>query len=185
MDGKRWYHRFSALTARAGGFDVVRDVLKDHGPLGALYPNNTTHPQKEGDTLSFLYYAPTGMDSPESPGWGGWGGRFEHVPLPVETPVDAAKRFEGRYFWANQADTWKRNDPPRQHPAALGRRPAKRLQSTPGLVCSSKVDGRPVPSHPHQPATSANQPGSGRITQSFRDMDGSGWRRSRLRMDPV
>ncbi|MCC7375225.1 MAG: DUF1593 domain-containing protein [Verrucomicrobiales bacterium] len=107
MDGKRWYHRFSALTARAGGFDVVRDVLKDHGPLGALYPNNTTHPQKEGDTLSFLYYVPTGMDSPESPGWGGWGGRLGPRPIPFETPVDALKRFEGRYFWANQADTWK------------------------------------------------------------------------------
>jgi len=31
----------------AGGFDLKRDVLTGHGPLGALYPTNTTHPQKE------------------------------------------------------------------------------------------------------------------------------------------
>src|SRR5262249_17959753 len=47
LEGKRWYHRFSALTATAAGFDLQRDVLSGHGPLGALYPTNTTHPQKE------------------------------------------------------------------------------------------------------------------------------------------
>ena len=44
LEGKRWYHRFSELTATAGGFDVKRDVLTGHGPLGALYPTKTTHP---------------------------------------------------------------------------------------------------------------------------------------------
>jgi hypothetical protein len=55
LDGKRWYHRFSALTAKAGGFDLKRDVLAGHGPLGALYTANTGLPQKEGDSMSFLY----------------------------------------------------------------------------------------------------------------------------------
>src|SRR5205814_3796253 len=41
LDHKRWYHRFSAITATAGGFDVHRDVLSGHGPLGELYPLNT------------------------------------------------------------------------------------------------------------------------------------------------
>jgi len=41
LEGKRWYHRFSALTSRAGGFDLMRDVLNDHGALGAKYPTNT------------------------------------------------------------------------------------------------------------------------------------------------
>src|SRR5262245_957431 len=62
VEGKRWYHRFSALTATAGGFDLKRDVLTNHGPLGALYPTNTTHGQKEGDTMTFLYLVPTGMN---------------------------------------------------------------------------------------------------------------------------
>jgi hypothetical protein len=93
LEGKRWYHRFSALTATAGGFDVKRDVLTGHGPLGALYPLNTTHPQKEGDTMSFLYLVPTGMNDPMHPEWGSWAGRYG--PRPDAPPG---------YYWANQAD---------------------------------------------------------------------------------
>lgn len=96
LDRKRWYHRFSALTATAGGFDVVRDVLTQHGPLGALYPTNTTHWQKEGDTMTFLYLVPTGMNDPEQPSWGSWSGRYG--------PMENAKGR--RYFWANQVDAW-------------------------------------------------------------------------------
>jgi hypothetical protein len=77
LEGKRWYHRFAALTAKAGGFDVRRDVLTGHGPLGALYPTNTgLSPQKEGDTMCFLYLVPTGMNDPWQPGWGSWAGRY-------------------------------------------------------------------------------------------------------------
>jgi hypothetical protein len=58
-------------------------VRKDHGPLGALYPNRTwTEPNphgalKEGDTPSWFYFLPTGLNDPEHPEWGGWGGRFQ------------------------------------------------------------------------------------------------------------
>jgi len=97
MEGKRWYHRFSALTATAGGFDLEHDVLTGHGPLGALYPTNTTHPQKEGDTMTFLYLVPTGMNDPEQPTWGSWAGRYGRN-----------ESYEGRpYYWANQKDTWQ------------------------------------------------------------------------------
>ncbi len=97
LDKKRWYHRFSALTATADGFDLKRDVLTGHGPLGALYPTNTTHAQKEGDTMSFLYLAPTGMNDPEQPTWGSWAGRYGLNP-----------EFRGKpYYWANQADAWQ------------------------------------------------------------------------------
>jgi hypothetical protein len=97
IDRKRWYHRFSALTAKAGGFDVERDVRTGHGPLGALYPTNTTHPQKEGDSMSFLYLLPTGMNDPERPDAGSWGGRYG-------LQDGAGPR---RYYWANQADSWQ------------------------------------------------------------------------------
>src|SRR5688572_18289804 len=96
IERKRWYHRFFAITARAGGFDLMRDVLTGHGPLGALYPTNTTHWQKEGDTMTFLYLVPTGMNEPEQPGWGSWAGRYgrneNHPAL--------------NYYWANQVDSW-------------------------------------------------------------------------------
>jgi hypothetical protein len=97
VDRKRWYHRFSAITARAGGFDIERDVRSGHGPLGALYPTNTTHPQKEGDTMTFLYLVPTGMNDPDEPTWGSWAGRYGRQ-----------EAFRDRaYYWANEADTWE------------------------------------------------------------------------------
>ncbi|MEI2723096.1 MAG: nucleoside hydrolase-like domain-containing protein [Verrucomicrobiota bacterium] len=97
MNGRRWYHRFSVLTANAGGFDLRRDVLTGHGPLGALYPNNTGPGQKEGDTMMFLYLVPTGMNDPEQPAWGSWAGRYGRNQNHKDRP----------YYWANQEDAWQ------------------------------------------------------------------------------
>ena len=99
VENKRWYHRFSAITARAGGFDVLSDVLQGHGPLGALYPTNTTHWLKEGDTMTFLYLLPAGLNDPHHPEWGSWAGRYGPQP-------EAGER---RYYWANQTDAWRGN----------------------------------------------------------------------------
>lgn len=97
MDRQRWYHRFSALTSTAGGFDVERDVRTGHGPLGALYPTNTTHWCKEGDSMSFIYLLPTGMNDPQQPTWGSWAGRYGPNPNHPGMP----------YFWASQVDGWQ------------------------------------------------------------------------------
>jgi len=96
IEMKRWYHMFSDITARAGGFDIERDVRTGHGPLGAMYPLNTNRPQKEGDTMSFLYLLPHGLANPDMPGWGSWGGRYG---LNGEYPGK-------NYYWANQEDNW-------------------------------------------------------------------------------
>ena len=96
QDRRRWYHRFSALTATAVGFDIERDVRTGHGPLGAMYPLNTTHKQKEGDTMSFLYLVPTGMNDPDQPGWGSWAGRYGKQDDVGDRP----------YYWANLPDAW-------------------------------------------------------------------------------
>jgi hypothetical protein len=97
LDGKRWYHRFAPLTAKAGGFDLKRDVLTGHGPLGALYPTNTgLSPQKEGDTMSFLYLVPTGMNDPMQPTWGSWAGRYGLNEKDSPRP----------HYWANLKDQW-------------------------------------------------------------------------------
>jgi len=96
MDGKRWYHRFSALTAKAGGFDIERDIRTGHGPLGARYPTNTTHWGKEGDTPTFLYLVPNGLGDPEQPPWGGWAGRY-----------GPNTNYPGRpCYWAVERDAW-------------------------------------------------------------------------------
>jgi hypothetical protein len=71
-----------SLTSRAW---VDAHVLKNHGPLGALFPTSTwTDPNphatlKEGDTPSWFYFLPNGLGEAAHPGWGGWGGRFRHV----------------------------------------------------------------------------------------------------------
>lgn len=98
MDGGRWYHRFSPITARAGGFDIERDVRTGHGPLGALYPTNTHLPQKEGDSGTFMYLIPTGMNDPMQPTWGSWAGRFG--------VRDDVQPKNPNYYWANLRDTW-------------------------------------------------------------------------------
>src|SRR5688572_16056639 len=103
MDGGRWYHRFSPLTRTAGGFDLRRHVLEGHGPLGETYPTNTHLPQKEGDSFTFLYLIPNGLNSPEHPEWGSWAGRFGKMrreDKPMER--DAGER---NYWCPNVRDT--------------------------------------------------------------------------------
>jgi hypothetical protein len=57
-------------------------IRQGHGPLGVLYPTRTwTAPNphsaiKEGDTPSWFYFLPNGLNVPDQPTWGGWGGRF-------------------------------------------------------------------------------------------------------------
>jgi hypothetical protein len=97
IDGRRWYHQFSRIVASAGGFDPALHLLSGRGPLGALYPTNTSPRWKEGDSLSFIYWIPTGLGDPSDPTLGGWGGR-------LAPRSDAGDR---PYYWASAADHWK------------------------------------------------------------------------------
>lgn len=71
-----------SLTSRGW---IDRNVRRDHGPLGQLYPDKTwTAPNphgvmKEGDTPSWFYFLRTGLNHPEQPSWGGWGGRYRRI----------------------------------------------------------------------------------------------------------
>ncbi len=68
-------------------------VIKNHGPLGALYP-----PLKyimEGDTPSFLGLIANGLGWADSPANGGWGGRY----------VFYQASGESRKIWTNNADS--------------------------------------------------------------------------------
>jgi len=61
---------------------LKENVLENHGPLGKLYPTKTwTAPNphgvmKEGDTPSWFFFLENGLNIPELPELGGWGGRF-------------------------------------------------------------------------------------------------------------
>ena len=58
-------------------YQFVEDYVRNnHGPLGALYPQNYI---SEGDTPAYLYSIANGLRSHENPAYGGWGGRFYNV----------------------------------------------------------------------------------------------------------
>ena len=57
------------------GNDWRQNNIISHGALGKVYPL-TTYGAFEGDSPSFMYQIPTGMNDPEHLDWGSWGGRF-------------------------------------------------------------------------------------------------------------
>ncbi|MEY2928011.1 MAG: hypothetical protein RL367_2488, partial [Pseudomonadota bacterium] len=60
--------------------------IRSKGPLGAAYPKFAFI--MEGDTPSFLGLIPTGLDAPEKPNWGGWGGRYiQRQPYGESHPI--------------------------------------------------------------------------------------------------
>lgn len=87
---------------------IAHNIQQGHGPLGAVYPDVAYG--MEGDTPSWLSLIPNGLNEPEHPDWGGWGGRYElylpdiknfkkgssGVPLEPET----------RKIWTNAVDTY-------------------------------------------------------------------------------
>jgi hypothetical protein len=63
----------------------IKENINSWGPLGAGYPNNVhQNPPternligiKEGDTPSWFFVYQNGLNNPEFPEWGGWGGRY-------------------------------------------------------------------------------------------------------------
>lgn len=65
---------------------LEENVIKGHGPLGALYPRLAYI--MEGDTPTFLGLIDHGLGWPTSPAFGGWGGRYVlYQPLSETRPV--------------------------------------------------------------------------------------------------
>jgi hypothetical protein len=58
--------------------DWVRKNIHGHGPLSDTYQlhGHGTDGMKEGDTPTFLGLINNGLNVPERPDWGGWGGRY-------------------------------------------------------------------------------------------------------------
>lgn len=79
---------------------IERHIHQKHGPLGALYPMKTwTSPNphgvmKEGDTPSWFFFLPNGLNIPEHPEWGGWGGRFAKAKQGIYR--DVLDKHDGR-----------------------------------------------------------------------------------------
>lgn len=72
---------------------LEENVIKNHGPLGALYPRVAYI--MEGDTPSFLGLINNGLGWHISPAYGGWGGRYVlHQPGGETRPI-----------WTNNQDS--------------------------------------------------------------------------------
>lgn len=96
---------------------VSKDWVKENiqvGPLGAVYP--TPEFIIEGDTPTFLYIMQNGLNVPEEPSYGSWGGRY--LPANVSEQgisnrghfcdaVDAVVGMNGNTFRTNKATIWR------------------------------------------------------------------------------
>jgi hypothetical protein len=94
---------------------LAKHIQQGHGPLGAVYPDVAYG--MEGDTPAWLALVPNGLQVPDRPDWGGWGGRYEfyqprHADLDLlgftgGVPIPP----EPRAIWTNAADTFSRRLP--------------------------------------------------------------------------
>lgn len=96
---------------KVGNAWIARHIQQGQGPLGAAYPDVAYG--MEGDTPSFLGLIPNGLNVPERPDWGGWGGRYErYTPRREDTDPDGFNggvpvEAETRPIWTNAADRYR------------------------------------------------------------------------------
>ena len=109
---------WSGIMLNEAGFDnseisnawLAEHIQQGHGPLGAMYPDVAYG--MEGDTPSFLSLIPNGLNAPEHPDWGGWGGRYAfYTPALADTDPKGfnggmAVEQEPRPIWTNAIDTF-------------------------------------------------------------------------------
>lgn len=109
------------------------NILENHGALCALYKAhvpgshglsgdtdfNEGDFRSEGDSPAFLHSIPTGLRNMESPGYGGWGGRYVNVRSNTwldPVPVPGYQYPEGRWYTGS---AWGRRYMREQYPEDL------------------------------------------------------------------
>lgn len=89
---------------------LATHIQQNHSPLGAAYPDVAYG--LEGDTPAWLGLIKNGLNSPEHPNWGGWGGRYElYIPQRKNTDPNGFNggipiEQETRPIWTNAVDTY-------------------------------------------------------------------------------
>jgi hypothetical protein len=88
---------------------LAENIQQGHGPLGVMYPDVAYG--MEGDSPSFLYLISNGLNSPEHPDYGGWGGRYQfYKPMLKKDTLFARPNWpqdepETRAIWTNAEDS--------------------------------------------------------------------------------
>lgn len=112
---------------------IAEHIQQGHGPLGAQYPDVAFG--MEGDTPSYLGLIPNGLNAPEHPDWGGWGGRYvlqkPELVASRNKPASApAEEPETRAIWTSSADSILTPRTFMAAPSASGPKPKKSNQAT-------------------------------------------------------
>jgi hypothetical protein len=119
ISGDKFHGRF-----KGPDFSIVdnpwldKNIRRNHGPLGALHPH--TKYLMEGDTPSFFWLIPNGLNVPEHPDYGGWGGRYRLYKPETKRwfygpetraiwtdAVDKVRGVDGKWYSSNQATIWR------------------------------------------------------------------------------
>lgn len=120
ISGDKFHGRFSGAD-----FTIVdnpwldQHIRQNHGPLGAQHPH--TEYLMEGDTPSFLGLVDNGLNNPERPDFGGWGGRYELYipgfrkymyepetrPIWTDTQDEVWSDITQQYHTSNHATIWR------------------------------------------------------------------------------
>jgi len=101
---------------------VKENIQENHGPLGKLYPD-ALHIW-EGDTPTYFYLMPNGLNDPEQQWQGSWGGRFgrekqKNVNIVAQQYAGAdcskgcfinEKPYLDYWLYADAEDTWTYHD---------------------------------------------------------------------------
>ena len=93
----------------------VANNVQNHGPLGDVYPDRRY--LKEGDTPTMLYMIPNGLNNPNNPWEGSWGGRTTREPIeglrsyldplgPPDMRELAETDFDPYYMYGLEDDRW-------------------------------------------------------------------------------
>lgn len=114
ISGDKFHGNFSGPDFTLVDNPWLAEHVRSHGPLGARYP--ATEYLMEGDTPSFLNLVPNGLAAHVSPGYGGWGGRYELYqpegePRPIWTSAaDQVTAPDGNVYTTNHATIWRWRD---------------------------------------------------------------------------
>jgi hypothetical protein len=118
ISGDRFHGRFPGADFSLVDNPWLNQQIRSKGPLGAQHPE--TKFLMEGDTPSFLGLVDNGLNAPEHPDWGGWGGRYElYTPRmrkwfeqPETRPFwsdaeDEVLGVDGNWHTSNKATIWR------------------------------------------------------------------------------
>ena len=118
IGGDKFHGRFDGADFELVSNEWLDRNIRSKGPLGKMYPR--WEYMMEGDTPAFLYLVNNGLNNPDHPNWGGWGGRYElYTPKtekwfyqpetrPIWTNVqDEVLGRDGEWHTSNQATVWR------------------------------------------------------------------------------